>query len=359
MKVTVVGGGNIGTQFAVHFAEKGHDVMIFTSNPQVFETHLCIVNDEGTIIHEGDIRMATDDERTAFSSRDLILITYPSNYMRKAADAMRPYVNKETVIGAIPGNGGSECVFREFIENGSTFFLLERVPSVARLVRRGCSVRCTGYRNELHLSALPRAKAGECSALIQSVFDIECKTIPYLLNMSLTPSNPILHTSRMRVIFSDYKPGVYYDRVPLFYEEWNDESSDLLMKCDDEVQAICKALPEQHLNYVKSLRDHYESYTVEAMTAKLSGIASLKGITTPSVEINGRYIPDLHSRYFTADFSYGLALIRQVAEFAGVSTPNIDEVSDWYDRIKLENNSFSYRDYGIVDKESFDRFYLG
>ena len=26
MKITVVGGGNIGTQFAVHIAEKGHDI---------------------------------------------------------------------------------------------------------------------------------------------------------------------------------------------------------------------------------------------------------------------------------------------------------------------------------------------
>lgn len=27
MKVAIAGGGNIGTQFAVHFAEKGHDVL--------------------------------------------------------------------------------------------------------------------------------------------------------------------------------------------------------------------------------------------------------------------------------------------------------------------------------------------
>ncbi|MBR4376501.1 MAG: NAD(P)-binding domain-containing protein, partial [Spirochaetia bacterium] len=36
MKITIVGGGNIGTQFAIHCAEKGHDVVIFTSKPEKF-----------------------------------------------------------------------------------------------------------------------------------------------------------------------------------------------------------------------------------------------------------------------------------------------------------------------------------
>ena len=44
MKITVIGGGNIGTQFAVHYAEKGHKVTMFTSKPNKFKEHLSIVN---------------------------------------------------------------------------------------------------------------------------------------------------------------------------------------------------------------------------------------------------------------------------------------------------------------------------
>lgn len=29
MKITIVGAGNVGTQFAVHCAEKRHDVIIY------------------------------------------------------------------------------------------------------------------------------------------------------------------------------------------------------------------------------------------------------------------------------------------------------------------------------------------
>ena len=109
---------------------------------------------------------------------------------------------------------------------------------------------------------------------------------------------------------------------------------------------------------MKSLRIHYESPTVQAMTNKISSIEAFKGLTTPSVEVNGRFIPDLHSRYFTADFSYGLSIIQQIARFAGVDTPNIDDVMNWYKKIALEKNEFNYYDYGITDRASFDSFYL-
>ena len=174
----------------------------------------------------------------------------------------------------------------------------------------------------------------------------------------MTPSNPILHTTRLRTIFKDYEPGVVYEKLPLFYEEWDDSSSELLIFCDEEVQKICGALPEFHLEFVKSLRVHYESPTVEAMTKKISSIPAFKGLATPSVAVPGGFIPDLHSRYFTADFSYGLTIIKQIAEFAGVETPNIDETMAWYDRIAIERDRFSYADHGIVTREDFDRFYL-
>ena len=87
-----------------------------------------------------------------------------------------------------------------------------------------------------------------------------------------------------------------------------------LSKCDEGVQQICHALPEFRLEFVKSLRIHYESPTVEAMTAKISSIPAFKGLKTPYVEVEGGLIPDFHSRYFTADFSYGLSIIKQITQ---------------------------------------------
>ncbi len=358
MKITIVGGGNIGTQFAVHCSEKKHDVVVYTSKPEVFSRHLNIIDADDKTIHEGDIAFATNNPELAFRDADLILVTMPSPMMKSIAEIIYAHTDKESIIGIVPGNGGSECAFGKCISRGNVFFGIERVPAIARLVKKGQTVKSTGYRDELHVSALPIANVKKCAEMISGIFDMPCKVIPSFLNLTMTPSNPILHTTRLRTIFSDWNPEITYDFVPLFYEEWDDASSELLIACDNEVQEICRALPEFQLNYVKSLRVHYESPTVEAMTKKISSIQAFKGIVTPTVEIDGRLIPDLHSRYFTADFSYGLKIIKQVADFAEVKTPNIDATMNWYKKIAVEKKEFRYEDFGITDRASFEAFYL-
>ena len=358
MNITIAGGGNIGTQFAVHCAEQGHRVTVYTSRPELFDSRLTIVDERGEVTHEGIIRQATHDPAAAFRDAELIWVTLPSTMMRDIAETIRENADDRAAIGVVPGNGGSECAFSELIRRGNPFFGLERVPAIARLVEKGKSVRSSWYRDELHVASLPAAKAGECAAMVSGFFRMPCRVIPNYLNLTMTPSNPILHTSRLRTLFRDWRPGTVYPSLPLFYEEWDDESSELLIAMDEEVQEICRALPAFRLQFVKPLTVHYESPTAEAMTRKLSSIPAFKGLKTPAAESGGGLIPDLSSRYFTADFSYGLAIIRQVAEFAGVRTPNIDETMDWYKAIAGETDTFRFTDYGIRTREDFDRFYL-
>lgn len=358
MNITIVGGGNIGTQFAVHCAEKKHDVIVYTSRPDLYDGYLNIVDDAGQTTHEGNIRLATNDPEKAFRDADLIIVTMPSTMMRSISELVYAHSNAKPIIGVVPGNGGSECAFRKCIDRGNVFFGIERVPAIARLVQKGQTVKSTGYRDELHIAALPKENAEKCAEVISCIFDMPCKVIPNFLNLTMTPSNPILHTARLRTLFKDWHPGVTYDSVPLFYEQWDDASSELLISCDEEVQEICRALPDFQLEHVRSLRIHYESPTAEAMTRKISSITAFKGLTTPTIKVEGGLIPDLHSRYFTADFSYGLTIIKQVARFAGALTPNIDATMQWYKNIAIETDEFRFEDYGITDRSSFESFYL-
>lgn len=430
MKITIVGGGNIGTQFAVHCAEKGHDVVVFTSNPRRFKTHLSVVDKEGNVLHEGDIRLATNDPSAAFRDADMIMITMPPTMMIPLSEIIYDNTDEHTIIGFVPGNGGFEIAFRNCIERGNVFFGIDRVPAIARLNERGREVCCTGYKDKLYAAALPADKTEMCAALIESIYDIPCIRLPGFMALTLTPSNPILHTARLKTIFEDYALGVTYDSIPLFYEEWNDASSELLLACDDEIQAICKALPGFGLEYVVSEREFYNADTAEEMTRAISSEESLMGLTTPSVDAEAAVvrsrglegirsrrkqrkeaisrhverrehwreyarskrhayhenteglsriekrefivdrirdrrsgaapvalIPDLHSRYFTADFPYGLAVIQQIAQIAGVCTPNIDGLISWYDEIAVVNDKLLLSDYGITDLESLKSYY--
>ncbi len=357
MNVTVVGGGNVGTQFAVHCAEKGYLVTIYTKQPEKFRKELQIINQEGDVVHRGTIICATKCAKVAFAEADIIFVTVPSFCMKDIAKEISSYAKAGLKIGLIPGTGGGECAFRKCVEKGCTIFGLQRVPSVARLVEYGSVVKAIGYRSLLHVAAMPKDKTKECCILIKKIFDIECEALDNYLNLTLTPSNPILHTNRLYIIFKDYFVGKVYEQVPLFYEEWDDETSKLIFTCDEEVQEICRRIDAVQLRQVKSLKIHYESETPVMLTQKIRSIQGFKGLKTPVKEVNRKYIPDLQSRYFTADFSYGLSIILQIAKFVNYDASNIKKVMEWYRNIAIENDEFSYSEYEIYNFEQFKKFY--
>lgn len=356
MNITVVGGGNVGTQIAVHCAEKGHRVTLFTSKPEKFSKKLSIIDECDRLLHEGEIYLASADETAAFSTADAVFVTMPAYCMSDLAARMLAHLPAHASVGLVPGTGGGECAFAPHLSRGGTVFGLQRVPSVARLVAYGKTVRATGYRERLHVAALPACKAEQIAEMVGEIFDMPCTPLPNYLNVTLTPSNPILHTTRLRSIFADYTAGKSYARVPLFYEEWSDESSELLLACDAEVQALCAQMPFA-LSFVKSLREHYESDSAEALTKKIRSIKGFKGLPTPSVAVEGGFAPDLDSRYFVADFSFGLSILVQIAAFYGTDVPHMKQTLAWYEGISRHKAEYSFADFGITDKNSFEKFY--
>lgn len=358
MNITIVGGGNIGTQFAVHCAEQGNRVKIYTTRPKEFSKVLCILDENDNIIHSGKIHLATDDAMTAFKDADLIFVTVPAYLMSNMASKILPYVKCGMKICLVPGTGGGECAFKQCIEKGCILFGLQRVPSVARLIEYGKRVRCVGYREELFVGAIPNKFVSECAMIISNLFSKKCTVLPNYLSLTLTPSNPILHTTRLRTLFQDYKKGKYYKKVPLFYEEWSDESSALLFDCDDEVQSLCKLLTDFDLTYVKSLKYHYESQTIQELTNKIRSIKGFKGLETPCVSNENGYLPDFSSRYFTADFPFGLLIIKQIMDFVGMEATNCEETLSWYySVVDMNIDEFRYSDFGIDSYDKFIEFY--
>lgn len=260
-------------------------------------------------------------------------------------------------ICLVPGSGGGEWFFRKCIDKGAILFGLQRVPSVARLEKKGEIFKAIGYRNELKVAALPNKYSEECRKIIEDIFKIKCSIIPNYLNMTLTPSNPILHTTRLKTIFKDYYKNKVYDELPLFYEDWDNETSDLLLLCDQEVQRICKAIDEVDLCEVKSLKEHYESNNSIELTNKIKSIAGFKGLTTPGIKVDNGYIPDFNSRYFVADFSYGLDILVQIGELANVDIKNMKETLNWYKKLGLEKKHFDFKELGVSDLSTLLNLY--
>ena len=51
MNITIVGAGNIGTQFATHCAQKGHRVIVYSSKPELIQKRLSVVNEQNIEIY--------------------------------------------------------------------------------------------------------------------------------------------------------------------------------------------------------------------------------------------------------------------------------------------------------------------
>lgn len=48
-KVTIIGGGNIGTKFACVCASKGYEVNLFTSKPELFDGTIEVIDEHNNI----------------------------------------------------------------------------------------------------------------------------------------------------------------------------------------------------------------------------------------------------------------------------------------------------------------------
>ncbi len=354
--VAVIGGGNIGTQFACICASKGYKVNIFSSKPTLFDGLLEVVDEYDNVI-VGKIAKVTADIGEAVDGCQIIIITHPAFRLKEIADCLLPYIKKDMNICVLPGTGGAEFAFRECMKAGATLFGLQRVPTVARIEKYGKRVRCEGLRSELFLASIPKSKAVELSDFMSSLWGIPCTALPNYLSVTLTPSNPILHTTRLCTLFKDYEDGRVYERNPLFYGEWNNTSSELLIACDTELQDMIKMIDKLDLQNVRSLKIHYESDTVVAMTRKLRSIKSLHNLTSPMKKIDGGWVPDFESRYFTADFPYGLAIIEELAEVLHFEAPNIKATMNWYRKVSGNTNQIDLGSYGIYSINDIYKLY--
>ena len=355
-RITVIGGGNIGTQFACMCASRGAKVTVYTSRPGDFSETIEIIDEEDRIT-EGRIAEATADIGKALDGAQLVIITYPAFKLKEAADKMEPFVKPGLELLMVPGTGGAEYAFQKLLDKGVILNGLTRVPTVARLERYGKRVRCEGLRDELFIASVPSGNAKKAARFMEELWGIPCTVLPNYLSVTLTPSNPILHTTRLRTLFEDYEEGKVYDRNPLFYGEWSEESSKLLLACDEQLQNICAEIDEMDLTQVRSLKIHYESPDAPSLTRKLRSIRSLHNLKSPMKEEGGGWTPDFDSRYFTADFPYGLAIIEELADITGVAAPDIRETMSWYRNVTGNTERLSLPDYGIRTKEDIYKFY--
>lgn len=371
MKICVIGGGNIGTAVAADLAGK-NQVTVLTGHPEKWRKRLSSYDTEKQITVHTVLEKVTGNAEEALVNAEVVFLTVPSFLTETAIQRCLPYLDAGMIFCIMPGTGGVEFFCREMLEKGVILAGFDRVTRISRVSVYGSSVN-VAKKKGVRMAAVPCRETKRIARLMSGLFEMDCEPLDNYLTVTLTPSNPILHTSRLYDLFGNYRRGMTWDRNLYFYAEWTDSASELLLGCDEELQSVCRAFETAaHMNLqgVKPLKQHYEVRTASEMTHKMQSIHSLKNILSPMVRQNGFYVPDFNSRYFLEDFPYGLCILRGFAELAGVPAGHMDKILQWYCGVSgkayYDDDRFVGKDlaeaaipqnYGITSFEALEEFY--
>jgi hypothetical protein len=327
-RVCICGGGNLGHVVAGYLAAQDCcEVNMLTRHPERWQRQLAITTPEGEVLH-GQLHGISAKPADVVKDMDIVLLCLPgfsiANVLRQIAPALSP----QTLVGSIVSSTGFFEEALHILPEGTPLFGFQRVPFISRMEEYGHSAHLLGRRPLMRIGTEQVADKKQLKELLEVFFRIPVEVLGSYYEASLSNSNPILHPARLYTMWKDWQPGITYPRNNAFYGEWTEEASAIYIEMDKELHELLKVLPVSP-DCLPTVLDYYESHDAASLTRKLRSIKAFQGIQSPMKETPEGFVPDLHSRYFTEDFPYGLNLIRQLAKEKNINTPTMDKVYQW------------------------------
>lgn len=327
-RICICGGGSLGHVIAGYLsAKKDLEVNILTQRPQLWRHELQISTPEGDTLC-GKLNTVSNKPEEALHEVDIVLLCLPGYAIKSELLKIKPYVNERTYVGTVFSSTGFFFEALEILDNDVPLWGFQRVPFIARTNVYGESAHLLGYKTSHNIAVEHCEDKERFRSQIEKLFDAPVHLLNNYYEASFTNSNPILHPSRLYTLFKDWNKNVYYDHQFLFYEEWTNEASELLITLDKELFSVLAKLPVAP-DFLMPILPYYESTDAESLTRKISSINGFKGITTPMIFSEKGWQPDLNSRYFREDFMHGLRYIHQEAHNLGIEVPMMNKVYNW------------------------------
>ena len=328
MKICICGGGNLGHVVAGFVAaQKKHEVCLLTRHPERWSQDLTIEAPAETTF-TGHLNGLYSDAQQAVSDTDIVLLCLPGYAIRETLLQIKDFLRPGTAVGSVVSSTGFFFEAMELLPSSQPLFGFQRVPFISRIIEYGHKARLMGYKDSLELAIEQSSNPESLRLVLQQMLRTPIHLLKSHYEVSLSNSNPLLHPSRLYSLWKDWHEGIVYDRIPLFYEEWTEEAAELYIQMDNELQALLEQLPVRK-GSIATVLDYYESTDAVSLARKLRSIEAFKGILAPMKEVEGGYVPDFHSRYFTEDFPYGWAIVHRLTHEKGVPSPTIDMIYDW------------------------------
>ena len=328
MKICICGGGNLGHVVAGFIAaQKKHEVCLLTRHPEQWSQDL-IIEAPAETTYSGHLNGLFSNAEQAVSDADIILLCLPGYAIRETLLQIKDYVQSDAAVGSVVSSTGFFFEAMQLLPASQPLFGFQRVPFISRIIEYGHKARLMGYKDSLNLAIERTEHPEQLRDTLADMLQTPIQLLGSYYEASLSNSNPLLHPSRLYTLWKDWHEGDIYPRVPFFYEEWTEGTAQLYIQMDNELQSLLDLLPVRK-GSIATVLDYYESTDAVSLAKKLRSIEAFKGILSPMKQVEGGYIPDFQSRYFTEDFPYGLAIVHRLTHEKGVPSPTIDMVYDW------------------------------
>lgn len=330
MKICICGGGALGHVVAAWTAAKFDEsrVSVLTNKPQLWSNSVKVYLPDGDSF-VGELESVSSNPAEVISDADVVLFCYPGFAIREELVRIKPFLSKDCFVGAVFSSTGFFFEALKVLPASQPLWGFQRVPFIARVREYGHSVNLLGFKSSLNVAVehVCDERKNEFVTCLSRWFDCPVKLLKNYYEASLTNSNPLLHTSRLYSLFSREENEVY-PRMILFYEEWTEDSAQLLIDMDKELFRLISVLPVTP-GFLLPVLDYYESRDAASLASKLRSISAFKGIGSPMIQTECGWVPDYTSRYFTEDFPYGLRYIVELARDKGVKVPIMEKVLSW------------------------------
>lgn len=328
MNITICGGGNLGHVLIGVLSENTVvNVNLLTQKPSEWSRHIEIRDMNGKK-YQGRLDIITDIPSEVIPQSDMVILCLPGFAIANELLRIKEYLRPRCKVGSIVASTGFFFMAKELLEKDTPLFGFQRVPYIARLTQYGHSANLLGYKSSLNLAIESIQDKEDFRIMIETLFLTPTNLLNHYLEASLSNSNPLLHTSRLYSLWNNWTESEVYDHTVLFYDEWTDEASDLLIQMDREFMTLLDRLPVDKLQ-IPSILTYYGSTDICSLTQKIRSINAFKSIEAPMIQVESGWIPDFNSRYFTEDFPFGLRFIKEEAENYNIQTPMINLVYDW------------------------------
>lgn len=325
LTICICGGGSLGSVCAGVFLSQGIKVNLLTGHPDNWDEHIVVTDAIGKT-YSGKFNIISSKAEDVILGSDIVLLCVPGYLIERTLRNIKPFLRNDVLVGSVVSSTGFFFSAHSLLDRDIKLFGFQRVPFISRYNEYGRTANLLGYKDELKV-AIEGSGKEEIRKLLEKIFLTPVSILNNYFEASLTNSNPILHTGRLYSLWKDYTDETY-DSPILFYSDWNDEASEMILSMDDEFMCLVHELGLSN-NAIPSLLDYYESTDMHTLTAKIKSIPAFKNITAPMKQTEDVWVPDFNSRYFTEDFPYGLRYIKELAMQYGVKTSMIDKVYAW------------------------------